>query len=147
MDDKILGFFIYGVDETISDEFSEYLYGNNGINSLIEKELRNDYGKGVDLILISYFIDGPDERVDKQKKLSNLDKENSIAVHFNIRIASFHNKEHDERKKIIVNSILEGITDVQNKLKGNNKVKVDFPLLKTDFEKIASIYLDGNLIL
>lgn len=141
-DDKIIGFFIYSTNEIIADEFSDYLYGNNGIDTLIEHNLKNSYGSGVNLILVSYFIDGIKEKIDRQKRLSSLDKEKSIAVHIHVQISDFHMKNHIERKNFIVTSILEGINDVENKIGTKDNVNIDFDILKADFEKISAAYLN-----
>jgi hypothetical protein len=142
----MIRYFISAGDESVSDMFSPYVWNNLGFSTLFSNKFSNkSYGSDLKLILIKYYVEGKFEVNGPEKpKVSNYSKKNKdISVAYTVHTNDFHLRDDIERKEFIVESTLNAIILVQEKL-FKQRLDIDFEGLLTDIKLIAIGFLDST---
>lgn len=129
-------------DQLGSDMFSPYVWEGNGFGELINKiSLNKEYGLDLKLLLVKYYIEGKfSGYMPIEPKPGNYSTKNKdIAVDVAVTKELFHNRNEFERREFIVDSTLNAVKLVQEKLK---KLDVDFDSLLSDLKEVSKQYLE-----
>jgi hypothetical protein len=138
----MIHYFLKPGDVDVSEMFTPYVWGQNGLGTRLVKELRQEYGSDLKLLLIMYYIEGkfavngPEQA--KVNSYSNKNKDISVAISVTSKL--FHLRNEFERREFIVDSSLFAIQMVEEKLK-KRKLQIDFYMLSQDFRIVAQEYL------
>lgn len=142
----MIRYFISAGDENVSEMFSPYVWSNLGFSTLFSNKFSNkSYGSDLNLILIKYYVEGKFEVNGPEKPtVSNYSKKNKdISVAYTVHTNDFHLRDDFERKEFIVESTLNAIILVQEKL-FKQRLDIDFEGLLADIKLIASGFLDST---
>lgn len=139
----MIRYFIKAGGRDADTMFSKYLYANNGFDTIFKDiTKRRDYGDGLKLLLIKYYVDGEVSKYQSTGKrisnYSNKNKDISVDVYVNEEI--FHSKDENDRKKFIIDSTLSSVKKVKEKL-NKKRLQIDFNLLIDDIERAQDLYL------
>jgi hypothetical protein len=141
----MIGFFEKAGDPEAGALFDPYIWGEQGIRTLVEKGLAGKtYGKDLKLILIRFYVEGkyPVNGPDQPKVSRYSTKERAISVGIPVRKESFHEVDTDKRKRFIVDSIRTALTLVEERSR-KRKLDIRFEELHEDVEAILSRYLSS----
>lgn len=146
MKEKIIGFFRYSETDFIDKTFQPYIYGDSGVSTLIDRQLKDNYGIGLDLILFSWICyDRDSDVVPILRPVSNYNKsERSISVKVNVTYNNFFDRGEEGRRRFVIERITEGLYLVKNKLKKNKEVNIEFDLLISDFTQLSGVFLGST---
>ncbi|MES2330985.1 MAG: hypothetical protein V4539_15385 [Bacteroidota bacterium] len=139
----MIKYFLKTGDEDVSKMFSPYVWQTNGLATLFERTFLNkDYGADLKLLLIMYYVEGRfDINGPQNAKVNNYSNKNKdISVAIAVTPELFHNKNEFERRKFIVDSTLNAVKLVRNKLE-KRKLDIDFDLLVSDITIASSEFL------
>lgn len=142
----MIGYFIKSGDESVSDIFTPYVWRERGFETLFKNTIgKKDYGSDLKLLLIKFYVEGKFEiSGPEQPKLSNYSTKNKdIAVDIAVTPKDFHNKNDKERRSFVVNSTLNAIDLVREKL-SKKKLDIDFDQLLNDVRIAGKKYLAGQ---
>jgi len=131
-------------DECVSNLFSSYLWKEKGLDRLLDEEIGNKrYGIDLELLLIQYYVEGEfDPNGPEHPKVSNYSKKNKdIAVAISVTKSLFHNRDEFARREFIVDSTINAIKLVKDKLI-KKKLDIDLDLLIADVKEISKKYLN-----
>lgn len=116
--------------------FRSYVYGNNGIYSIIDKLNYQNYGKDLELILFQFYINpipyllSSIEEIEKYRK-----KEKSIGIPIVVTDDNFFNISEENRYIFLIKEILDKI-DVLEKVVKKKKLDTNVELLKSDIKEL-----------
>jgi hypothetical protein len=130
-------------DQLGSKMFSPYVWEGNGFGELIDKiSLNKEYGKGLKLLLIKYYIEGKfSGYMPIEPKINNyMSKSKDIAVDIAVTKELFHDRNEFERREFIVDSTLNAVKLVRDKLK-KKKLDIDFEALINDLKEASEEFL------
>lgn len=130
-------------DRLGSDMFSPYVWQGNGVGELIDKiSLNKDYGQDLKLLLIKYYIEGEfSGYMPIEPKLGNYSAKNKdIAVDIAVTKELFHERSEFERREFIVDTTLNAVKLVRDKLK-KKKLDIDFEALINDIKEASEAFL------
>ncbi len=139
----MIGYFLKSGDEVVSKMFSPYLWGDHGFDTLFKESFSSkQYGEGLKLLLIMYYVEGDFEiNGPDRPKVSNYSaKSQDISVSVTVSVEMFHNRNEFERREFIINSSLNAIKLVQEKL-SKKKFSINFEELISDLTKVGNTYL------
>lgn len=117
--------------------------GSVGFGLLIKRKIRNkDYGDALDLLLIKYYVEGKFSRyLPHEPKVNNyMSKSKDISVDIVVTKELFHDCNEFERREFIVDSTLNAVKLVRDKLK-KKKLDIDFEVLINDLKEVSEEYL------
>ena len=141
----MIGFFIKSGGQKASEEFSPYIFGENGLRNALKVGLQNKhYSSELNLILIKFYVDGEIVKFPiKQRRLSNYSSKNrDIAVDCFINDHNFFNRNELERRLELIKAISTSIPLVRTRL--DQKITLDWDSLKQDVESILTNWKDEN---
>ncbi len=132
-------------DERGSKMFTPYIWKNSGFGALIDKiTLDKRYGNDLKLLLVKYYIEGEfssaSDLPSEPKVLNYSTKNKDIAVNLPVTRELFHDRNEFERREFIVDSTLNTVKLVRDKLK-KKKLDIDFESLMKDITEISEEYL------
>ena len=139
----MIKYYLNTGDQTSSDMFTPYVWGKHGLGTMIDSALIDKkYGPDLKLLLIQYYIEGKfSSYLPEVPKVSNYSKKNlDIAVAFAVTPDLFHNRNEFEKREFIVDSTINAIKLVQNKLL-KKKLHIDFDILLSDIKSVSKSYL------
>ncbi len=139
----MIGYYLSAGDQTVSDQFSPYVWGDYGFGALIKKSIRyKKYGEGLELLLIKYYVHGKfSSYLPLEPKVGNYSKANKdISVDIGVPSYLFHEKNEFERREFIVDSTIHAVELVKNRLL-KKKLDVDFDSLLYDLKALSKDYL------
>lgn len=139
----MIGFFLKSGDETVSEMFTPYIWQEHGLGTLFEKRfLNNDYGSDLKLLLIMFYVEGKFEiNGPELPKVSNYSKKNkNIRVAITARPEQFHNKNEFERREFIVDSTINAIKLVRDKV-AKKRLNINFDELISNLISVGNMYL------
>lgn len=116
--------------------FRSYVYGNNGIYSIIDKLNYQNYGKDLELILFQFYINpipyllSSIEEIEKYRK-----KEKSIGIPIVVTDDNFFNISEENRYIFLIKEILDKI-DVLEKVVKKKKLDTNVELLKSNIKEL-----------
>ncbi|HPA62822.1 MAG TPA: hypothetical protein PLM72_10185 [Spirochaetota bacterium] len=139
----MIRFFVKSGDTEVDCMFSPYIWSDRGIDAYIKKYInQSNYSKDLDFLLIMFYVEGKffDQPVENGKVSNYSSKDKSISVAIDVSKDKFHNKNDDERKKYIIESIILSVNIVAGKLQ-MKKMEFDKNKLLKDLEdKVFRIY-------
>ena len=139
----MIGYYLSTGDQQGSDMFSPYVWGSAGFDVLIKQKIKNkDYGKDLELLLIKYYVEGEFSRyLPHEPKVNNyMRKSKDIGVDVAVTRELFHNRNEFERREFVVDSTINVVKLVKDKLK-KKKLDIDFDALLNDLKEISAEYL------
>lgn len=124
---KIFGFFVSGPplnsDDGLEEEikaqqksllFRNYIWGNEGMEDLLDDFDYRNYGLDVELILLQFYLNPNKYQLDYIKKIEKYrKKEKSVAISFIVTDENFFNKDQRERVNFLVNSIIQDLSKLE----------------------------------
>ena len=122
--------------------FSPYVWDKHGLDTLMKKKLAKNYGNDMELLLIQYYVEGKfSSYMPVQPKLGNyMKKSRDISIAIGVLREKFHNRNEFERREFIVDSTVNAIKMVKDRLR-KKKLDVDFDKLIQDVEQVSKEYL------
>lgn len=141
----MVGYFIKGGDEQVSDMFIKYVWQEKGFENYLEElTLNKKYSSELDLLLVQYYVEGKfDTNGPEEPTVSNYSmKEKSISVAMSVRNKDFHNKGERERKEFIVKSTIDAIELAKPKIL-KKKIEVDWDALLTDVKQAGIKFMES----
>ena len=124
-------FFLKTGDPQVDEEFTPYLWGEQGLGAFIETYSNTeDYGQGLKLLLIQVYVEGrfavngPNEV--SVGNYSRVRQETSAA--FTVRREDFQDRDDDKRKAFLSAMVLRAVTEVERK-HGKKAQQYDFQAL------------------
>jgi hypothetical protein len=139
----MIGYFLSAGDEIVSNIFTPYVWKENGLGTLLDKEIKNkNYGNDLELLLIKYYVEGRfDVNGPSFPKVSSYSKKNKdIAVDITVTPELFHNRNEFERREFIIDSTLNAVKLVRDKLSPKN-LAINFDELLSDVTSVRNSYL------
>ena len=139
----MIRYFLSTGDEIVSNIFTPYVWKEHGLGTLLDKEIKNkNYGKDLELLLIKYYVDGKfNVNEPRSPKVSNYSKKNKdIAVDIVVTPELFHNKNEFERREFILDSTMNAVKLVKDKLT-KKKLDINFDELLLDAGLVGNNYL------
>lgn len=139
----MVGYYISTGDEEVGDRFIPYVWGDNGLGIGIKKDISNkDYGNDLKLLLIKYYVEGKFSRyLPHEPKVNNyMSKCKDISVDIAVTKELFHDRNEFVRREFIVDSTLNAVKLVRDKLK-KKKLDIDFEALINDLKEVSEEYL------
>ncbi|MGZ3821556.1 MAG: hypothetical protein ACXVB6_13245 [Mucilaginibacter sp.] len=129
-------------DENVSDIFTPYIWNKHGLGTLIKNKLKGNYGNDLELLLIQYYVEGRfSSYLPISPKVSNyMKKSKDIAVAIGVPKILFHDRSEFERREFIVDTTIQAIKLVENRL-SKRKLDIDFEELLKDLQTIEKEYL------
>jgi hypothetical protein len=151
----ILGFFVLGQPSLYSDSeeikklakkngkiFRSYLWGENGIDSVLEKLKHENYGKDIELILFEFYINPFEDIIHSLKEIENYrKKEKSIGIPILITDDVFFKLSDKNRYEFLKNSILDKLNLLANTVI-QKKLDTKINILISDLQK--TVLPDGS---
>lgn len=120
------------------DIFREYLWGEEGIDSVLKEPINIEYGNDVRLILFQFMLEPFSSHLDSLSELEGYrKKEKSIGVNIIITKENFFDKSHDDRVKFIQSSIMNCLVELEKKFA--NKLDTRFDLLIRELNKLFDL--------
>lgn len=141
----MIGFFEKAGDPEAGALFDTYVWGEQGIRTLVEKGLAGRrYGKDLKLILIQYYVEGtyPVNGPDQPTVSRYSTKDKSISVSIPVRKEDFHNVDSAGRKRFIVDSIRTALSLVEERSR-KKKLDLRYEELRRDLDTVLSRYLSS----
>jgi hypothetical protein len=138
----MIGYYI-SCSEEVCDIFKPYVWDKHGLDTLMKNKLAGDYGNDMELLLIQYYVEGKfSNYLPAQPKLGNyMKKSRDIVVAIGVPRESFHDRNEFERREFIVDSTLNAIKLVKERLI-KKKLDVDFDKLTKDVREVSREYLE-----
>jgi hypothetical protein len=139
----MIKYFMNSGDENVSKMFTPYLWGEHGFSTLFEDRYANkQYGNDLKLLLIKYYIEGKfDINGPESIKVNNyLKKSRDIGVDILVPFDKFHYRNEFERREFIVDTSMNAISLVKEKLVPR-KLDINFDLLSNDLIQTSQEYL------
>jgi hypothetical protein len=136
----MIGYFVKAGDIRVDQLFHPY---KAAFNKLVKQHIKPKvYGESLELILIEYHLEGEFLSLPKEKyRLKSYRKnERSIAVVVNVSLG-FGQISDQEKRELIVETTIDAIHIVQEKMVKLGFADINFPQLLADVEKCASEYL------
>lgn len=136
----MISYFTRAGDSRVDIAFQPW---REGFNQLLKNTVRlKTYGRGLDLILIEYYLEGEFLQLPakKYKVLPYSKKEHSILVVVAVS-KNFAIMDEDSKKRFIIDTTLQSVRLVQSKMKRLGFTKIDFAQLLYDIEQCAKEYL------
>lgn len=128
--------------EKRGDIFRSYIWGDDGIDSLIKQISYYDYGRDIRRILIQFYVMPCDyERMNIKEVESYRKKEKSIAV--SIIIEEYFFNTVKDRKDIISSSIISSIEKLENIIRKRN-LDTNIKQLVSDLRNILYEYVQHS---
>ena len=143
---KIIGYFQLSGDGIVEDLFTPYVWGDKGYTTFINPKITStNYGTGLKLILIQYYVEGKfDIHAPDKPKLSNYSAKNKdIAVTVPVTRDKFHDVSDSKRRQFIADTTLQAIDMVEKRL-SKRKLDINFDALRRDIQKAAQEYLKSS---
>ncbi|MCE9644959.1 MAG: hypothetical protein K8S20_03085 [Chloroflexi bacterium] len=140
----MIGYFVGAGDIEAGKMFDTYLHGENGFANLLKDLKKTDYGEGLNLLLIEFYIEGNFSTifdVDKIKTGNYSNKNKDISVKVPVKRTDFHDRTENERRQFIVSTTLKAIELVENRL-AKLKLGINFDLLKKDVTNIGKLFIE-----
>jgi hypothetical protein len=141
--EKMIGYFLKSGDETTSEMFKPYIWKEHGFGTLFENKFINkDYGTDLKLLLIKYYVEGEfDTNGPEFPKANNYSNKNKdIGVEITVRPEQFHKRNEFERREFIIDSTLNGVKLVRDKLT-KKKLDINFEELILDITSVGNEFL------
>lgn len=142
----MIGYYINCSDE-VCDMFNPYIWEEHGLGTLLKRKVRNtDYGGDLNLLLIQYYVEGKfSSYIPAEPKPGNYMKKNKdISVAIGVTPDVFHNRNEFERREFVVDSTINAINIVKNRLT-KKKLDIDFDKLLVDVQAVAQEYLKQSV--
>ena len=139
----MIKYFLKMGDETVSKMFSPYVWEAQGFATLFENRFLNkDYGPDLEMLLIMYYVEGKFEtNGPEHPKTGNYSKKNKdINVAITVKPAQFHDRNEFERREFILDSTINAVKLVRNKLT-KKKLNINFDELLMDITSVGNAYL------
>jgi len=140
----MVGYYISTGDEEVGSKFIPYVFGDNGLGKLIKEHISNkDYGDDLKLLLIQYYVEGKFSRyLPEEPKLGNYKKKDrNIAIAIGVPCRLFHSRNEFERREFVVDSTLNAVNVVREKLE-KKKLDINFDSLLSDLKEISKKFLE-----
>ncbi len=149
--ENILGFYVsvtignYDDDQETQDLarrqgdlFRTYIWGEDGIDNVVRKLKRKDYGRDLELILFQFYVNPLTIQLENLKEIERYrKKEKSIGIPVVVTGENFFSKSEATRFAFLKQSIVQKL-DVLAKVVTRNKLDTKIGLLKSDLEKCLS---------
>jgi hypothetical protein len=130
-------FFLKTGDPQVSDEFTPYLWGKQGLGAFVDAHVNTRYyGAGVKLLLLQVYVEGRFEVHGPQHvKVGNYSKmrEETCAA-FTIRREDFQDRSDQQRKDLLSALVCQAVAEVQRK-QAKKAPQYDFQAL---FESVVT---------
>lgn len=123
--------------------FSPYVWGDSGLGQLIKRRTSGkSYGSDLDLLLIKFYIEGKfSSYLPLEPKLGNYtSRSKDIGIDIAVTKELFHSRNEFERREFVVDSTLNAVELIRDKLK-KKKLNIDFDALISDLNEISADYL------
>jgi hypothetical protein len=145
----VIGYFINSGDEAVSLMFTPYIWQEHGLATLFENTYSNkSYGPDLKLLLIMYYVEGKfDINGPWFPKVSNYSSKNkNINVAFTVKPEQFHNRNEFERREFVLDSTINAVKLVKDKLQKRN-LDIKFDELISDINSVGKEYLSNGMVL
>jgi hypothetical protein len=130
-------FFLKAGDSQVSDEFTPYLWGKQGLGTLVEAYVNTrHYGAGMNLLLLQVYVEGRFEvNGPPHVKVGNYSKvREETSAAFTIRREDFQDRSDQQRKDLLSAMVCQAVAAVQRK-QAKKAPQYDFQAL---FERVVS---------
>lgn len=145
---NILDCFIMGEIESNGEAtqrnslFRSIIWGKREIAERLKKLQYNDYGKDLELILFSFYINPVPSLLDSLKEIGSYrSKEKSISISIAINNENFFGKSESERDYFLKQTILQKLNTLATGIK-KKKLDTDMEKLIADVEKIFGYHIE-----
>jgi hypothetical protein len=134
----MVSYFVKAGDVRADVLFNDYLWGARGLGAMLKPLTQKNYGEGLKLLLIMYYVEGQFEVFGPEyMKLLNYSTRNrDIAVKVAVRKVDFHYVSDARRREFVLNTTLEAIELVRARLE-KRKLGIDFVALRRDVEMVG----------
>lgn len=143
---SIIKYYVSCGDDKISEMFTPYVWKEYGLDTVLEKCIQSQkFDSDLYLLLVEYYVEGKfDVNGPEYPKVSNYSKKNkSVSVAFTVRKKMFHDRNEFERREFIVDSTIQAIRLVKEKL-SKKKLNIDFDQLLLEIKPAIEKYLTSN---
>ncbi|NTV35879.1 MAG: hypothetical protein HGA53_02905 [Anaerolineaceae bacterium] len=136
----MIGYFVKAGDVDAGQHFLPY---KNEYSNLINKNISgNDYGQGIEILLIEYHLEGqflqiPEERY---KVNSYRKKEQSISVTVYVP-ETFKLLSELEKRNFIISTTKDAVLLVKEKMAKKENININFDKLLSDLEKCSNNFI------
>ena len=139
----MIKYFIKSGDPRVDAMFAPYIAGSSGIRTLLKLLGERDYGDGLTLLLIQFYVEGqfPVFGPAGLKVRNYSTKNKDIAVAIPVTPSRFHEVSETQRREFVLKSTLDAVTAAERRLQKRH-LHIDFDLLRHDVESIGQAYLN-----
>ncbi len=139
----MIKYFVKAGDPRVGDMFDPYIWGPPGIRTLLKSLEDKNYGDGLTLLLIQFYVEGqfPIFGPAELKVRNYSTKNKDIAVAIPVTPSQFHEVSEAQRREFVLKSTLDAITAVEHRLQKRH-LHIDFDLLRHDVESLGQAYLN-----
>ena len=145
----MIRYFLKAGDESVSKIFSPYVWEDHGFDTLFKNSFSNkSYGEDLKLLLIMYYVEGEFAINGPSKPtVSNYSKKaQDISVSITVNKQMFHGRNEFERREFIIDSTIDAIKLVQEKL-SKKKMEIKLDELISDVTEIGNTYLNQKTLI
>jgi len=141
----MIGYFVKAGDHDVGEIFRPYIWGASGLGKRLKKIEHKDYGEGLSLLLIQYYVEGKFPIFGPhQLKVRNYSTKNkAISVAIPVKHSDFHDVRELQRRQFILSSTIAAIDAVEARLK-KRKLNVDFASLRDDVKRIGRAFVEDS---
>ena len=138
----MIKYFVKAGDPRVGEMIDPYIWGLSGIRTLLKPLGEKNYGDGLILLLIQFYVEGqfPIFGPAELKVLNYSTKNKDIAVTIPVTPSRFHEVGEAQRREFVLQSTLDAITAVEHRLQKRH-LNIDFDLLRHDVESIGQAHI------